>query len=87
MAKDFEQTFLGMAGLKPVNLTPLYSLFPKEEDTDQLGLMDERAVGLLSQGLRDLGASEKVVQEVVGNRDRVQFFATITRIRNREEKT
>lgn len=86
MAVELEQVFLGMASLKPkeggdnVDLTGLYSLFPTYEATDKLGRMEKGALESFSNGLRSLGADEKVIQEVVNNEVRVQFFATLAQM-------
>lgn len=86
MAAELEQVFLGMASLKPqeggddVDLTGLYSLFPTYEATDRLGRMEKEAIDSFSNGLRSLGADEKVIQEVTKNKVRVQFFATLAQM-------
>ncbi|MDO8340515.1 MAG: hypothetical protein Q7T59_00920, partial [Candidatus Woesebacteria bacterium] len=78
-----EQVFHRMAGLKPkegeeaINLDGLYSLFPTYESTDKLGRMEKEALDTFSSGLRNLGADEKVIQEVVKDEVRVQFFAVL----------
>ena len=83
MAAELEQIFRGMASLKPkecgdaVDLTGLYSLFPTYEATDKLGRMEKEAIDSFSNGLRSLGADEKIIQEVVKDEVRVQFFATL----------
>ena len=75
-----------MACLKPkesgdvVDLTGLYSLFPIYEATDRLGRMEKEAIDSFSNGLRSLGAEEKVIQEVVKDKVRVEFFATLAQM-------